>query len=202
MLTASAVFDGPIDGVSFLAYIEQVLAPTLRPGDVVVLDNLSVQPRDPMRVDIVEEVLRAMLVRSTSARHRIRHGIRHTEALAGRGLCRCVANGRLRHTGTHTALAGLLYAAIGATRSSAAATTHRRSERVYAMFMWRVAEGRAASVNAVMAGTPAAPYAGPPHRRPRPSGSSVAPIRRSALVGRAPGSAASAAPDRPHGRGT
>ena len=37
-LTAPAVFDGPIDGVSFLAYIEQVLAPTLRPGDVVVLD--------------------------------------------------------------------------------------------------------------------------------------------------------------------
>ena len=41
-LTAPAVFDGPIDGVSFLAYIEHVLAPTLRPGDVVVLDNLSV----------------------------------------------------------------------------------------------------------------------------------------------------------------
>ena len=43
-LTAPAVFDGPIDGVSFLAYIEHVLAPTLRPGDVVVLDNLSVHP--------------------------------------------------------------------------------------------------------------------------------------------------------------
>ena len=41
-LTAPAVFDGPIDGVSFLAYIEHVLAPTLRPGDVVVRDNLSV----------------------------------------------------------------------------------------------------------------------------------------------------------------
>ena len=39
-LTAPAVFDGPIDGVSFLAYIEHVLAPTLRPGDVV--GNLSV----------------------------------------------------------------------------------------------------------------------------------------------------------------
>jgi transposase len=34
------VFDGAINGARFLAYVEQVLAPTLRPGDVVVLDNL------------------------------------------------------------------------------------------------------------------------------------------------------------------
>jgi transposase len=40
-LTAPCVFDGAINGARFLAYIEQVLAPTLRPGDVVVLDNLS-----------------------------------------------------------------------------------------------------------------------------------------------------------------
>jgi transposase len=37
---APAVFDGPIDNPTFLAYVEQVLVPTLRPGDVVVLDNL------------------------------------------------------------------------------------------------------------------------------------------------------------------
>jgi transposase len=41
-LTAPAVFDGPIDQPAFLAYVEQVLVPTLRPGDVVVLDNLPV----------------------------------------------------------------------------------------------------------------------------------------------------------------
>ena len=35
--------------------------------------------------------------RSTSARHRIRHGIRHTMVRAGRRPCPCVANGRLRH---------------------------------------------------------------------------------------------------------
>ena len=44
-LTAPAVFDGPIAGVSVLAYIKHVLAPTLRPGDIVVLDNLSVHRR-------------------------------------------------------------------------------------------------------------------------------------------------------------
>ena len=41
-LTAAAVFDGPMDSVTFRAYVDQVLVPTLRPGDVVVLDNLSV----------------------------------------------------------------------------------------------------------------------------------------------------------------
>ena len=41
-LGAPAVFDGPIDNPTFLAYVEQVLVPTLRPGDVVVLDNLAV----------------------------------------------------------------------------------------------------------------------------------------------------------------
>ena len=40
-LTAPAVFDGPIDGASLLAYIEQVLMPTLAPGDIVIMDNLS-----------------------------------------------------------------------------------------------------------------------------------------------------------------
>ena len=39
-LTATAVFDGPIDNPTFLAYVEQVLAPTLRKGDIVFADNL------------------------------------------------------------------------------------------------------------------------------------------------------------------
>lgn len=40
-LTAPFVLDGAINGEAFRAYIEQILAPTLRPGDIVVLDNLS-----------------------------------------------------------------------------------------------------------------------------------------------------------------
>jgi transposase len=39
-MTAPMVLDGPMDGPAFLAYVEQVLAPTLKPGDIVVLDNL------------------------------------------------------------------------------------------------------------------------------------------------------------------
>ena len=33
--------EGPIDGESFRTYVEKVLLPTLRPGDIVVMDNLS-----------------------------------------------------------------------------------------------------------------------------------------------------------------
>ena len=40
-LTAPGVFDGAIDGASFLASIEQILVPTLHPGDIVIADNLS-----------------------------------------------------------------------------------------------------------------------------------------------------------------
>jgi transposase len=39
-LGAPMVLDGPMTGDWFLAYVEQVLAPTLTPGDVVILDNL------------------------------------------------------------------------------------------------------------------------------------------------------------------
>lgn len=40
-LTAPGVFEGAIDGPSFLAYIEQILVPTLHPGDIVIADNLN-----------------------------------------------------------------------------------------------------------------------------------------------------------------
>ncbi len=51
-LGAPAVFDGPIDSPTFLAYVEQVLVPTLRPGDVVVLDNLAVHKQPEVRAAI------------------------------------------------------------------------------------------------------------------------------------------------------
>jgi len=40
-IDAPCLFDGPINGERFLAYIEQFLVPTLKPGDIVVMDNLS-----------------------------------------------------------------------------------------------------------------------------------------------------------------
>jgi transposase len=40
-LTAPLVVDGAMNGDIFRAYVEQVLAPTLGPGDIVILDNLG-----------------------------------------------------------------------------------------------------------------------------------------------------------------
>jgi transposase len=51
-LSAPAVFNGPMDSGTFLAYVEQVLGPTLRPGDVVVLDNLPAHKQPEVRAAI------------------------------------------------------------------------------------------------------------------------------------------------------
>ena len=40
-IDAPCVIDGPINGQSFLAYVEQVLVPVLKPGDIVIIDNLG-----------------------------------------------------------------------------------------------------------------------------------------------------------------
>src|SRR5271155_2557276 len=40
-IDAPCVLDGPINGLSFHAYVEQFLVPTLAPGDIVIMDNLG-----------------------------------------------------------------------------------------------------------------------------------------------------------------
>lgn len=40
-IDAPCVLEGPINGESFTAYVEQFLVPTLSPGDVVIMDNLG-----------------------------------------------------------------------------------------------------------------------------------------------------------------
>jgi transposase len=39
-LTAPMVLDGAMHGTAFIAYVEQALVPTLKPGDIVIMDNL------------------------------------------------------------------------------------------------------------------------------------------------------------------
>lgn len=57
-ITAPLVLDGPINGEAFVAYIEQILVPTLTPGDVVVMDNLGSHKSSKVRA----------LIRSAGAR--------------------------------------------------------------------------------------------------------------------------------------
>ena len=48
-MTAPMVLDGPMTGAWFLSYVEQVLAPTLALGDVVVMDNLPAHKGSAVR---------------------------------------------------------------------------------------------------------------------------------------------------------
>ena len=48
-MTAPMVLDGAMDGATFEAYVRQMLVPTLKPGDIVVLDNLPAHKRGAIR---------------------------------------------------------------------------------------------------------------------------------------------------------
>lgn len=54
-MTAPLVLDGAMSGPAFLAYVEQVLVPTLAPGDIVVMDNLPAHKLSAAR-DAIEAV--------------------------------------------------------------------------------------------------------------------------------------------------
>lgn len=51
-MVAPMVLDGPINGDWFEAYVTQVLVPELRPGDVVIMDNLSSHKRTAVQAKI------------------------------------------------------------------------------------------------------------------------------------------------------
>jgi len=51
-MTAPMVLDGAMDGAAFEAYVKEVLASTLRPGDIVVMDNLPAHKRAQIRIAI------------------------------------------------------------------------------------------------------------------------------------------------------
>jgi transposase len=57
-IDAPWLFEGPIDGESFRTYVERVLVPTLRQGDIVIMDNLGSHKSQAVR----------QLIRSTGAR--------------------------------------------------------------------------------------------------------------------------------------
>lgn len=54
-LDAVMTVEGAVDAAVFRAYVEQVLVPTLKPGDIIVMDNLSVH-----KVSGIEQALQAV----------------------------------------------------------------------------------------------------------------------------------------------
>jgi transposase len=61
-MTAPMVLDGPMNGPAFLAYVEQMLAPTLRRGDTVIMDNLPAHKVAGVRAAIVAKGARLRLL--------------------------------------------------------------------------------------------------------------------------------------------
>lgn len=51
-LTAPLVLDGPMNGACFMAYVNQILVPVLKAGDIVVMDNLSAHKSEDIRTAI------------------------------------------------------------------------------------------------------------------------------------------------------
>ena len=51
-VTAPCVFNGPINGECFLLYVEQILLPCLKPGDIVIMDNLGSHKAEAIRAAI------------------------------------------------------------------------------------------------------------------------------------------------------
>jgi transposase len=61
-VTAPFVLDGPMDGPHFLAYVEQILAPTLRKGQTVYMDNVSTHQVDGVKQAIEARGARAIFL--------------------------------------------------------------------------------------------------------------------------------------------
>jgi len=61
-LTAPFVLDGPMNREAFLVYIDKVLGPTLKPGDVVVMDNLPAHKGDQVKALIEARQARLMFL--------------------------------------------------------------------------------------------------------------------------------------------
>jgi transposase len=65
-LTAPCVFDGPINGESFLRYVEQFLVPTLKPGDLLIMDNLGSHKSGAVRAAIKDAGARLLFLLTCS----------------------------------------------------------------------------------------------------------------------------------------
>ena len=66
---APAVIDGAVNGEIFLAYVEQVLVPTLTPGKIVVMDNLSSHKIEGVRTAIEATGAELPLANSSGSSH-------------------------------------------------------------------------------------------------------------------------------------
>jgi hypothetical protein len=84
-LTEPCVVDGPINGTIFRGYIEQFLMPTLKPGDIVVLDNLGSHRSRAIRTAVLRAGAKLAFLPPYSPTSTHRAGFREDEALDADG---------------------------------------------------------------------------------------------------------------------
>jgi transposase len=65
-IEAPMLLEGAVDGIAFERYLAEVLVPTLRPGELVILDNLSVHRQSPIRALIQAAGCRVLFLPSYS----------------------------------------------------------------------------------------------------------------------------------------
>ena len=83
------VLDGPMNGATFRAWTEQMLAPELRPGDIVIMDNLAAHKVAGIAKAITDRRRRAALSAALLARPQSdRAGLRQAQGALARGNCR------------------------------------------------------------------------------------------------------------------
>lgn len=91
-IDAPLVLDGPINGASFTAYVEQFLTPTLSSGDIVIMDNLGSHKGPAVRGDPTRRRPSAVPAALQPRPESDRTGLRQAQDLTPKGrraLCRC-----------------------------------------------------------------------------------------------------------------
>jgi len=97
---APCLFDGPINGIRFRAWVEQALVPTLKSGDVVVLDNLGSHKGKAVRQAIKAAGAHMLFLPAYSPDlnpieqlfSKLKHWIRRQQARSCEALCDAIAN--------------------------------------------------------------------------------------------------------------
>jgi putative transposase len=99
-IDAPWLLDGPINGERFLIYVEQVLVPTLRPGDIVVIDNLGSHKAKAVRHAIRKAGARLIFLPKYSPDlnpieqlfAKLKHRLRQAQARTLDAVCDAIAN--------------------------------------------------------------------------------------------------------------
>ena len=96
-IEAPCLFDGPINGERFLAYVEQFLVPTLKRNDIVVLDNLGSHKGKAVRQAIKAAGARLLFLPKSPRSQSDRAGVRQAESPGAKGRATLPRRGLPRH---------------------------------------------------------------------------------------------------------